>query len=409
MSAPAFRGASVVALCATLLALGGCGGGGGGGGGSSGGGPAQPIQNTQPVIVDAGPADTVNLLFTSVTICAPGSSSCQTIDHIQVDTGSSGLRILASALNSAALSLPAQTDAAGAPVVECIQFVDGYSWGPVKLADVRIAGESAGAVPIQVIGDPAYPRVPANCSSSGPPENTVATFGANGILGVGNFLQDCGAACVSSTSYGLYYACPGSATCQPTTLALAKQVPNPAAMFGSDNNGVIIDLPALPPSGAATASGSLIFGIGTQSDNALGTATVIPVDPQTGNVVTVYNGVSYTDSFFDSGSSALFFGTSLFPICTGAASGLYCPPSVQTLSAAVHGVNGVAITVTFSITNADTLFSSNPSFTAFNDFAAPSSDSTSFDWGLPFFYGRRVYTAFEGRSTSGGTGPYVAF
>jgi hypothetical protein len=33
----------------------------------------------------------------------------------------------------------------------------------------------------------------------------------------------------------------------------------------------------------------------------------------------------------------------------------------------------------------------------------------SFDWGLPFFYGRRVATAIQGYSTSAGTGPYIAF
>jgi hypothetical protein len=30
-------------------------------------------------------------------------------------------------------------------------------------------------------------------------------------------------------------------------------------------------------------------------------------------------------------------------------------------------------------------------------------------WGLPFFYGRAVYTAIDGRSTPGGNGPYYAF
>ncbi|MDQ1387146.1 MAG: hypothetical protein QOF56_600, partial [Acidobacteriaceae bacterium] len=32
-----------------------------------------------------------------------------------------------------------------------------------------------------------------------------------------------------------------------------------------------------------------------------------------------------------------------------------------------------------------------------------------FDWGLPFFYGRNVYTAIETKSTPGGTGPYWAY
>jgi hypothetical protein len=29
--------------------------------------------------------------------------------------------------------------------------------------------------------------------------------------------------------------------------------------------------------------------------------------------------------------------------------------------------------------------------------------------GLPFFFGRNVYEAFEGKSSSAGAGPYVAF
>jgi hypothetical protein len=33
----------------------------------------------------------------------------------------------------------------------------------------------------------------------------------------------------------------------------------------------------------------------------------------------------------------------------------------------------------------------------------------SFDFGLPFYYGRRVATALESQTTSVGTGPYVAY
>ena len=52
---------------------------------------APAAANVASVVVDAGPAGTsdVNTLFTTVTVCVPGSTtSCQTIDHIQVDTAS---------------------------------------------------------------------------------------------------------------------------------------------------------------------------------------------------------------------------------------------------------------------------------------------------------------------------------
>jgi hypothetical protein len=83
-----------------------------------------------------------------------------------VDTGSFGLRVLGSALT---VSLPQQNDGTGSPVAECAQFVLSTTWGPVKTADVKLAGEAASSIPIQVIGDPAFSMVPASCSSHGKP------------------------------------------------------------------------------------------------------------------------------------------------------------------------------------------------------------------------------------------------
>ena len=152
-----------------------------------------------------GPSNqSVNTMFTSVTVCVPGSTtSCQTIDHIQVDTGSYGLRILASVLT---LTLPVETLANGNSLAECTQFVDGFSWGPVVTADIQIAGETAHSVPVQAIGDSRFTNIPAECSSSGgTEEDTVSTFGANGILGVGPFELDCGDC--DTVTQGLYFAC----------------------------------------------------------------------------------------------------------------------------------------------------------------------------------------------------------
>src|SRR5512138_1160758 len=95
--------------------------------------------NVLPVVVNAGPTNNaLNQLFATVTICVPGTSTCQTIGGVLVDTGSVGLRLLSSAVT---LPLPQQTGANGAPVVECLPFVDGFTWGPVQSADVKIAGE----------------------------------------------------------------------------------------------------------------------------------------------------------------------------------------------------------------------------------------------------------------------------
>lgn len=58
-----------------------------------------------------------------------------------------------------------------------------------------------------------------------------------------------------------------------------------------------------------------------------------------------------------------------------------------------------------SVANADSLFATNDS--ELGRLAGPFPGS--FDWGLPFFYGRNVFTAIEGKSTPQGSGPYWAF
>jgi Protein of unknown function (DUF3443) len=370
--------------------------------------------NVQAITVNAGPtaAPPVNSryidgAFTSVTVCVPGSTtSCQTISGILVDTGSAGLRILSSALT---VSLPAQTGANGSPIVECLPFVDGITWGPVQTADLTIAGEEAKSLPIQVIGSSTFPTIPAGCTSYGAPEDDLSTLGANGILGIGPYAQDCGTVCTASgpSNPGLYYSCP-AAGCVVTTETLANQVQNPIVLFPTDNNGVIIELPAVTGS-ETSVSGSMIFGIGTQTNNGLGTATVYTVDPSSGNFTTVFNGVSYQDAgFLDSGSNAIYFldATTTGMTTCADATFWYCPASTQSFSATNHGANGATGSINFSVGNADTLLAS-PTTSVANGLAGPNPGT--FDWGLPFFFGRNVYTAIDGQNTPAGRGPYWAY
>ena len=96
---------------------------------------------------------------------------------------------------------------------ECVQFGDtSYAWGPVLFADVVIGGETATSVPIQVIGDTTFTVPAASCLTLGPGPSldTVAALGANGILGVGNAIQDCGPNCAAGQTFSgyPYYVCP---------------------------------------------------------------------------------------------------------------------------------------------------------------------------------------------------------
>ena len=226
--------------------------------------------NVVPITVAQIATGTRNMLQASVTICVPGTSTCQTIDNIQVDTGSQGLRILASAL-APALVLPSVTASAGSTAASCTVFGSGYTWGSVRTADVRMAGLVAAATSIQVISDPAIPAVPTDCSNSGLPMLTATALRSNGILGVGPFRADCGSGCAVTALPRWYYGC-SSGACVAATLPVAQQVTNPISRFATDNNGLVIELPAVAAAGAASVNGTMTFGIGSQSNNLLGSA-----------------------------------------------------------------------------------------------------------------------------------------
>jgi uncharacterized protein DUF3443 len=416
MALRAFRMGLSLSLCLSAIS---CGGGGGSSSGTSPPPPPPPpppTSNVVSVIVDQGPTvngsaiGSVNTLFTTITVCVPGSTTnCQTIDHIQVDTGSYGLRLLAPVLT---VTLPVQTLANGNSLAECTQFLDGFSWGPVALADITIAGETAGSLPVQAIGDARFTTVPAACSGTGTSEDTVATFGANGILGIGPFELDCGD-CDTAT-HGLYYACATATTCTDTIVPTAMQVANPVPHFAADNNGSIIDLPAVAATGAVTLTGSLIFGIDTQSNNQSGTQTVLTVDDM-GELAMTFNGQTLANSFIDSGSNGIFFADSSIAVCTNAQiNTFYCPGNTLTLGLSIQGANGTMVNnLTFNVGNAQTMSSTAPTdtYSVLPELAGtlPAGNTGSFDYGLAFFYGKRVAVAVEGDKTSVGTGPYIAF
>jgi hypothetical protein len=151
----------------------------------------------------------------------------------------------------------------------------------------------------------------------------------------------------------------------------------------------------------------MTFGIGTQTNNGLGSNTkIISVDPSSGYFTTVLSGSTvFAHSLIDTGSNGLFFGAAL-PICNNTAQGFYCPATAQGFSATLDGASGI---INFQIANAVTQFTNSPGFTAFSNLGGMNSDSSGFNWGLPFFYGRTVYMAFAGTTSTAGAGPFIAF
>jgi hypothetical protein len=133
-------------------------------------------------------------------------------------------------------------------------------------------------------------------------------------------------------------------------------------------------------------------------------------------VTTSTSAIAYPNSYIDSGSNALFFDApaSVAPLCSGAGKigpDWVCPAQTRALAANFSGHSSVVTqtgTANFSIANANSLFST-ANF-AFSDLAGSSGQSTTgtFVWGLPFFYGRSVYTSIW-QQTLSDNGPWWAF
>ncbi len=381
-----------------------------------------PALNTLAITVDSGPpaaAGAINHAYVTVKLCEPGKNTCMSVDHVLLDTGSWGLRLVSSVLTAGAVALPGETDSQGQAVEECATFLSGQTWGPVATADVTLAGETAAAVPVQILDDSnSGAPPPATCGTNGSLINGVADWSANGVLGVGVFAQDCGSVCVSATTpLPVYFGCTTAGGCTPENMPLDLQVANPVTRFASDNNGVIIALPNLKnANGDPTVQGQLTFGLATQTDNQLPAAglTLLAADAH-GDFITEYNGgTAQLSAIIDSGSDSYQFDDPTITVCTSAAwVGYYCPAAAP-LAVTATNMSAIMTTasipasnsvVSFAVDDPDTFVAGAAAFTGL----AGGAGTSTFTWGLPFFFGRTIYIGFDGQSSGSFKGPYYAY
>jgi hypothetical protein len=377
----------------------GCGNSGSSGP-SSPSGPSGP--NVLAITIDPSSAavcTSANMPCTQVTICQPSTSDCQTIADVLVDTGSSGLRIFASAVR---IPLPSSN------LGECVYFGGGTEWGRVHTMDVVLGGEPAVLVPVHVI-DPTFAgqytstgQPASNICGVGVVDSSPVQAGFNGILGVGLFPFDS----------GFYYNC-AALPCAAVAVAASQQVQNPVGLLPVDNNGVLVALPSVPASGSPSVTGSLILGIGTESNNQPSGVIVLPTN-SLGQIVTRFHlspGISTQNvGIIDSGSNIIFFSDSSLsiPLCPGNLSFLYCPSSPLNFSAVNTELSGSpASLVSFQIVDPRPLLNSGNA--AISNIGGPTFSTGVFDWGLPFFFGRTVYVGLSGRTSVLGTGPFLAY
>lgn len=447
-----------LSLCAILSACGGGGGGGASNGLSLGelranavGAPS--VNNTSgltvedisacnaantgqahviPVCVDDGIRSQyrfVNRPVITVRLCVPGKYSekdCVNVDHVLVDTGSTGLRIATPALVKQ-LALPAITDSASQPVAECMRFVSGWTWGSLNKADVYVGGLVARNVSLQMMGHSslnpqlggngggAFPNVPTECSTSvkpgkiaegatpDPDITQVMQEGIQGIIGL------------SVNSYNQYYGdqyfiCPTGVCSNAFNFSLNSRPGHLSVYMNDYAGGVALSFPNVSSNGARNLLGTLSFGVASLPSNV----SKIRLN-QYGQFTTTINRQSYSQSYIDSGSNGFFFeanSSENLPLCTK--NGFYCPSTSRQLTATMTGLLNSSSMVSFNVTNAETLSSLRTLPNSINNLAgpAPASPGLSIDptfaWGFPFFIGRTVYTVMEGTSL-GGTNGTVAF
>jgi len=349
--------------------------------------------NVVPLVMRT-PRGGFNRMVVSITVCEPGTDRCATIDDVMVDTGSTGLRLEASAV-PAWLRLPPLLGPGSRPLAECLRFVHDAAWGPLVRADVRLGGLTARQLHVQVIDD-ADGAQPATCARS----DVRPT--SNGTLGIGQHLFDCPGACRQSAEAPGTFVKDGL-TWVPLVgnIDQAYRLPNSISLLPVHDNGIVIDLPSPTGGGSEIVAGTLTIGVGTAGNNQLETSGIVRLDAA-GRFTTVFDGKTFPASSIDSGTETYVFDDALLPRCQGLA-WAYCVTPARHFNAEMLGQDGTRTTVGLEI--GDYQARRNGHAGASDDVAeAAESQSNAFVWGAPFFLGRRVFLVMEGKSVPGASG-----
>ena len=144
------------------------------------------VNNVVPLVVDNGyNGNAVNEAFITITICQPGTNNCQTLDHVKVDSGSTGLHIDSSQLTLA--NLPAITYNNN-PLFLCSTYGStsgggNAAFGSIVSADIKIGGEVARNAPLTLVSN--NQLIPNSCSHGLPFLNVYSLNGEKALMGVG--------------------------------------------------------------------------------------------------------------------------------------------------------------------------------------------------------------------------------
>ncbi|TXI93677.1 MAG: DUF3443 family protein [Neisseriales bacterium] len=390
---------SIIFVSLTALCISACNGGS-----SSSSSNNALAYNQTPIVVDHGVNESAlpNRPFVTVTLCVPGTTTCQTIDHVLLDTGSDGLRVPASVLKNAAMYPQLTLD--NQPLYTCANYAAGYDFGSMNLTDVVWGGETAKSVPFQIIDD-SQPQVgiPASCDATGSYFDFIAA-GQNAIIGVRNSVYD------ADTNYTCV-----NGTCTPVTnLPESMLIGTPVIRMPVDNNGVLLQFPNVPANGATSFTGTLTFGINTQSNNTV-TSNVNLLYTRDSLFNASYNNTNYQGTF-DSGTPFIIFSDNTLPVCTGEFEGFYCPSSPMQINAVFTSYDGRnQVNSSYPLANPTIYWGNAIAGNTLLPYAgAPCAGCESFAdsiflWGLPYFYGKTIYSIFPGAMINNESAPALGF
>jgi hypothetical protein len=394
-----------VVLIPLLFAV-GCGGGGSSSGGSSSG--ATPPKPTLHLI--AAPPTVTSGSSATLIWSSSNATSCTASGGWSGDKATSGSASTGAITSSTTFTLTC-SGASGTTAAETVH---------VTLTTANPSVSLSASPPSVTRGSSATLTWSSfnatSCTASGGWSGNKATSGSastGAITSSTTFTLTCSGASgtMPAVASATVTVTAPSLACVAEPVTLAEQLQNPVSLFATDNNGVILELPTIGASGAASVSGSLVFGIATRSNNGLNGATRLNGNLNTGEITAALTGdASISTGYLDSGSNAIFFADSALPACASPVQDFYCPASTVNETAILTGTNSTSLAADFSVANADNLFTADSSARAFNDLAGPGPATLGgglLDLGLSFFFGRNVFTGIE--AVNSATAPYFAY
>lgn len=378
-----------------------------------------------------------NIPQISLTICVPGTSTCQTIDHILVDTGSTGLFLFSKqtqgVLDLAATPLPQAKDSNGNLLYDCMAYGGNSNAGGTYIADVYLNGSHyATQQTIGVFGT-VENQASQLCSFNKNANQTINDYvlsnpqtqqvglGFNGILGVG--------ALKPSIDDSSTLSCNSQFQCTPFNWYNGTNLhgySNILAQLNNDSNGFGLSIPS--PSinvnggfNGQALQGQLILGINTQTDNQVSVAQKIMTLIQPSSLTVIPSGFlnasleqSTAQVLVDSGTNGILISSTFASYFAGlgitptqpsnAISALQVASSTQqqtfslTLTDAAQNTSTQSLSLTTN-TVINPLWQSGV-IPDFGFFFTNSNTAQNIILGIPFFMGKTIWFL-----EAGGTNP----